>query len=202
MKRLVTILLLLLTAASSLAAERFPHGRWSVGLDAVGGIINGGDDRSDLNVDDHGSGAALRLGFLLGPTLQIMLHSTVTEHQTNLDDTALRYEGATFDIVYLFRPGHTFRPYLSGGGGGYMVTSQKDALTFESEGGAAVFGAGFHMNLNRHLGLHAQGRFVAINWNMNRATLQMDGGGTTVIETPIEKSGTMTTLSAGGTFRF
>ena len=52
MKRLVTILLLLLTAASSLAAERFPHGRWSVGLDAVGDIINGGEPLFTIHAND------------------------------------------------------------------------------------------------------------------------------------------------------
>ena len=201
MKRLVILMLLLFAAASLQAGERFPNGRWSLGLDAAGGFIDGGD-QADLAVEEQGSGPAVRVGFLLRPTLQIRLHSSSTEHATSLDDVMLSYDGATFDVVYLFRPGRPFRPYLSGGAGGYIVTSQQDALTFESEGFSAVFGAGFHFQLNRRLGLHAQGRLVTINWNMNRATLQMDGGGTTIIETPIKESGSMGMLSAGGTFHF
>ena len=209
MRRTVTTVLFLLIACSAAAGERFPQGRWSVGLDGISSHVGGNgavnESMNDLRIDDRARGAALRVGYLLRPNLQLRIHSASAIHPADDAEPTgleLRYDGATLDLVYLFRNGRPMRPYLAGGIGAYAARAEREHWLFESEGAAVAFGAGCHLRVNRHLGLHAQARVESINWQTNRTTEQLAGGGTSTVETPVADSGAMIKLGLGATVWF
>jgi len=201
MRTTVIALLLLSLAVGASAGDRYPQGRWMVGGDTVHSIIDD-DGRSDLAVEEEASGGAFQLGYMIQPRIQVRIYAAGAEHATSLEGIDLEYDGATIDIVYLFRPGTSFRPYLAGGAGGFGATSQQGPLKLESEGPGVALGAGCHLYVNRHLGFHAQARLESINWDTARTTLQKPGGGTTVDETPLDGSESVFRLSVGGTLWF
>jgi hypothetical protein len=65
-----------------------------------------------------------------------------------------------------------------------------------------VFGAGLYYLVTRSFLLHFQARAEFINWEENRASVTLPGGGTAVTVTPIEESGAAGKFSLGFGFRF
>ncbi len=198
---LITTLLLLI-ALGATADDRYPHGRWTIGLDAMRSWIEENSDDDAVSVEEVADGGALQVGWMASPNIQLRLYSGAAEHSSADDERTFRYGAGTIDLVYLFRRGATFRPYLAGGLGGFHIESQTDAVRFESDGAGTAFGAGFHLHLNRRLALHGQLRLETVNWETNRAIAVMPDGSEVTVETPVEDSGASGKASIGGMFWF
>ena len=182
-------------ALSPLAAAAAEGTRgFSLALDAHRSHIGADDPAAGspddaLFVDEVGNGGSLSLGWGFTPTFTLRLVMTGSRHETTRDDVDLRLTGITLEAVHYFQPGRPLRPYVFGGLGGFRGESQDDPFTWESEGGAVVFGAGLAYFLSRDFAFTFAARGEAINWDKTPATLALPGGGTLVSEQPVDEGG-------------
>lgn len=196
-KRMIILLsvaaLLLGTVAVADDDDRYPHGRWAIGIDGLRSIIGDTEEDEFVLVDEEAPGAAFQVGYMVSPSLQLRLYTGAAAHPTAFDGLNVTYGSGTIDLVYLFRQGAGFRPYIAGGLGGFTLESQVGSFKFETEGGGAALGIGFHWHLNRRLALHGQVRSEAINWKLARATNEAGE----ILETPVEWSGSAGKVALG-----
>lgn len=167
---------------------------FSLALDAHRSHIGADDPTASspddaLFVDEVGSGGSLSLGWGFTPTFTLRLVMSGSRHETTRDDVDLRLTAITLEAVHYFQPGRPLRPYVFGGLGGFRGESEDDPFTWESEGGAVVFGAGLAYFLSRDFAFTFTARGEAINWDKTTATLALPGGGTLVSEQPVDEGG-------------
>ena len=167
---------LLLPAAMLMADVAIAQdGRWMLGLDLLTDSLGEDDDADALVIDSPAFGAALQLGYLFTPSLQLRLYAASANHETNAAGVDLRVGGGTFDLVYVFRPGATVRPFLTGGLGGFRAEIKDDGFAYSAEGPGMSFGAGMHVLLGRKFTFHTQARLEAINWDEAQADSDLAG---------------------------
>ena len=199
MKRHAVILLLAFFALSAASVAAAMEDRWLIGLDGLSSHIDDNEDENNISVDEEAGGVGFQVGYRFSPTFMLRLYASAADHETNDADVTIRFGGAQFEAVYLFRDGRAFRPYLFGGLGGFMLESQQSSLLYEAEGAGLSFGTGAHYFVSGSVSLHGSLRLEAVNWNKVRATYSGPGGDIAV-ETPVEESGYASKLSLGVAF--
>ncbi len=192
------VLCLLLPAVMPLAdAAIAQDGRWMLGFDLLADSVGGDDDPDALTITDPAFGAALQIGYLFTPSLQLRLYAASADHETSDADVDIRVGGGTFDLAYVFRPGAAVRPFLAGGLGGFRAEAQDDAFEYAAEGSAMSFSGGMHVLLGRKVTFHTQARLEVINWNEAQATLNLPDGSSQTFTAPIDDSGGAFKVSVG-----
>jgi hypothetical protein len=172
------------------------NGRWCVGLEALSSHVGKSDEADAVTIETNAGGGGMQVGYLVSPSFMVRMWAGAADHETSDPDVTIRFGGGSFDAVYLFRPGTTFRPYVFGGVGGYMAESQQDDLTYDVSGPGIAFGGGAHLQLANHWTLHGSLRLESINWDT--ATVTYDGpDGDVQIESPIDDSGWASRVSVG-----
>lgn len=156
--------------------------RWLVGLDAAASTLNANDRQPEVTLDERANGPGLQVGWLLKPTLMLRASAAVADHGTNIPDTALRVGGGTFDVVWLPRDGHPFRPYLFAGAGGYQTMATSDALVYGISAPGLAFGAGWFLRVRGGVSLHGALRIESVRWPATEVTVAGPEGPRAVAE--------------------
>jgi hypothetical protein len=168
----------------------------------------GADDPADdspegsVFVDETGGGGMLRFGYGFTPRFALRIVGAGAVHETTDPDVNVSYSSGTLEAVYLFREGEPFRPTVFGGLGGFSLRSEKERLDYETTGGGAVIGAGIVYFLSRNFALDFELRGDLINWEKNKAQVDLGGGNVVTVETPVEDEGSAAHFVVGGTWWF
>jgi opacity protein-like surface antigen len=192
---LVASVALATAAATAATAAGIGDARgFHLGLGIGASYLDGGGERPldappSPFVDEGGVLAGLTFGYGITETLTLRLSASGARHETSNPEVDLELRGATVDVVYLFRPGSAFRPYVAGGLGGYTVESREDLLRFETEGPATAFGLGAFFFTGEHLAVELGLRGEWINWESTTTRLVLENGSALVVDQPIEDSG-------------
>ncbi len=188
------------------AGDQDPGGRWFLGVSAVSSHIGADDEQPDdppglVYVDEVGGGIALEAGYAITPTFLLRLYLSGAQHETSDPDIDYRLGGASVEGMILFNPGRPLRPYVVGGLGGFRMESDQDGYDYEVNGGGAILGGGLRYALGRIVALDFGLRAEFINWQEERVVVDLPGGGSAVLENPVEGSGTAGKFTLGVIFR-
>ena len=178
----------------------YPDQRWMIGVDTIANTLGENNDQDNVHIDEEGTGGGFQVGYLLSPRFQLRLYTSAADHGTNFTETELRLTGGSLEVAYLFRTDTNFRPYLSGGVGGFKLESRQGDLSYEADGGGMSFGAGAHWHLGKVVAIHFSGRLEAINWDSQRAILELPSGDEITVEGPIDESGGVAKFTLGLAF--
>lgn len=140
-------------------------------------------------VDEAGGGANLWIGYGITPSFTLRLLAAGASHGTTDPDVDVAWGGVTLEAQYLFRDPRPWRPYVTGGVGGYTTSSRQDALDFEATGGGIVLGGGVLYFFNDTWAMDLALRGSLVNWEEMNATFKFPDGSTATVATPIEEDG-------------
>lgn len=157
------ILLMWAAANSALAAPpREADPGWRLGMMLVSVRQDDFDvfAREDLPpavVDQSGLGGGLQIGYRFGGRFVLDLQAVFSRHDIAGSDDEMVAAWGLFTGTVLFRPGHTWQPFLRGGfGGGSLNLARPGDDNVFSFGTGTLAGAGVMCRLGRRLSLELE----------------------------------------------
>ncbi len=181
--------------AEAAAAPANEDGGIAFGLQLLSSFV-GAEDRPDdapegaVYVEEVAPGFQIWLAYAYSPSFLLRLAFAGAPHSTDDPDVDVQVTSGMLEAVYSFPTKGNLRPYLFGGLGGFALRSLKDAFEFEADGGAVDLGAGVNYFVSRRVSFDLSARADFVNWDTTKATVELPGGDTITVETPVNESGT------------
>jgi hypothetical protein len=151
-------------------------------------------------IDQDGGGGTLWLGYGFTPSFPVRLVASGATHGTTDADVEVAFGSLTLEALYMFRNPASLRPYVLGGVGAYSVRSRVDEYDYETTGPGVVMGAGLMYFFNNTVAMDFGIQADFMNWDHQTATRNVAGGGTEIIDTPVEEDGGAAKVLLGMSF--
>jgi opacity protein-like surface antigen len=169
-----------------------------LGLRFIGSSLHVDETGDDVFfVKDDGGGAELLFGYGFNDVFSLELSLGGANHDTS--DPRISADFGFFNIFaqYRFAPGRSFRPYIKGGLGGYVLDLKEDTISASVSGGGLAFGGGFDYFFTRHFSIGADFTHKIINYD--QAELRL---GDSTFGTAIDEEGAQSSLGLAFAYHF
>ncbi len=156
-----------------------------------------GDADESIFIGEGGPGGTLIFAYGFTPSFPVRLSISGAEHNTTDPDVDVGFSSVTAEGAYIFRAGTSVRPYVYGGFGAFALRSRKDEFDFEVTGPGVDVGVGLYSFLGDHFVFDAALRFDFVNWGTQTTSVDLGGGNTAIVETPVREDGAASKILLG-----